>query len=83
MVICLLLSESGTFKAVETRFSDLRDLSGRGTARAEDARGTPAQGHKSPSILVYAIICLLLSESGTCKAVDSNIEHLPWSFFVN
>jgi len=26
---------------------------GRGTARAEDAQGTPAQSHVSPSILVY------------------------------
>ena len=29
------------------------DLSGRGTARAEDAQGTPTQSHISPSILVY------------------------------
>ena len=28
-------------------------LSGRGTARAEDAQGTPTQSHISPSILVY------------------------------
>jgi hypothetical protein len=27
--------------------------SGRGTTRAEDASGTPTQGHISPSILVY------------------------------
>ena len=27
--------------------------SGKGSTRAEDARGTPAQGHVSPSILVY------------------------------
>jgi len=27
--------------------------SGRGTARAEDAPGTPTQSHISPSILVY------------------------------
>ena len=27
--------------------------SGRGTARAEDAQGTPTQSHISPSILVY------------------------------
>ena len=26
---------------------------GRGTTRAEDARGTPTQSHVSPSILVY------------------------------
>ena len=26
---------------------------GRGTARAEDAQGTPTQSHISPSILVY------------------------------
>jgi len=26
---------------------------GRGTAGAEDAQGTPTQGHISPSILVY------------------------------
>jgi len=31
----------------------LWDLSGRGTARAEDAQGTPTQSHISPSILVY------------------------------
>ena len=30
-----------------------RDLSGRGTARAEDAQGTPTQSHISPSIQVY------------------------------
>ena len=29
------------------------DLSGRGTTRAEDVQGTPAQDHISPSILVY------------------------------
>ena len=29
------------------------DFSGRGTAREEDARGTPAQNYISPSILVY------------------------------
>ena len=29
------------------------DLSGRGTARAEDAPGTPTQSHISPGILVY------------------------------
>ena len=29
-----------------------QDLSGRGTARAEDAQGTPTQRHISPSILV-------------------------------
>jgi len=28
-------------------------LSGRGTTRVEDARGTPTQSHISPSILVY------------------------------
>jgi len=28
-------------------------LSGRGTTREEDARGTPTQSHMSPSILVY------------------------------
>jgi len=28
-------------------------LAGRGTARAEDAQGTPTQSHISPSILVY------------------------------
>ena len=28
-------------------------LAGRGTARAEDAHGTPTQSHISPSILVY------------------------------
>jgi len=28
-------------------------LNGRGTARAEDAQGTPTQSHISPSILVY------------------------------
>jgi len=28
-------------------------FSGRGTARAEDAQGTPAQSHISPSMLVY------------------------------
>jgi hypothetical protein len=28
-------------------------VSGRGTARAEDAEGTPTRGHMSPSILVY------------------------------
>jgi len=28
-------------------------LVGRGTARAEDAQGTPTQSHISPSILVY------------------------------
>ena len=28
-------------------------FSGRGTTRAEDAQGTPAQSHISPSILVY------------------------------
>ena len=30
-----------------------RDLSRRGTTRAEDAQGTPTQSHISPSILVY------------------------------
>ena len=30
-----------------------RDLSGRGTTRAEDAQGGPTQSHISPSILVY------------------------------
>ena len=29
------------------------DLSGRGTARAENAQGTPTQSHISPSMLVY------------------------------
>jgi len=29
------------------------DLSGRGTARAEDAQGTPTQSHIPPSIRVY------------------------------
>jgi len=29
------------------------DLSGRGTTRAEDAQGTPAQSHISPNVLVY------------------------------
>ena len=31
-------------------------LSGRGSARAEDARGTPTQSHISPSILEYTKI---------------------------
>ena len=31
----------------------LRDLSGRGTARAEDAQGPPTQSHIAPSTLVY------------------------------
>ena len=31
----------------------LKDLSGRGAARAEDVQGTPTQSHISPSILVY------------------------------
>ena len=30
-----------------------RDRSGRGTARAEDAQGTPTQSNRSPSTLVY------------------------------
>ena len=34
-----------------------RDLSGRGTTRAEDAQGTPTQSHISPSVLVYADGC--------------------------
>ena len=34
-------------------FQALRDLSGSGAARAEDAQGTPTQSHISPSILVY------------------------------
>ena len=34
-----------------TKYS--RDLSGRGTTRADDAQGTPTQSHMSPSILVY------------------------------
>ena len=29
------------------------ESSGRGTARAEDAHGTPTQSHTSPRILVY------------------------------
>ena len=37
----------------EGREGQKGDLSGRGTARAEDAQGTPTQSHISPSILVY------------------------------
>ena len=33
-----------------------RDGWGRGTARAEDAHGTPTQSHVSPSLLVYEVI---------------------------
>ena len=40
----------GPFKSTVFAF---RFLSGRGTARAEDAQGTPSQRHISPSILVY------------------------------
>ena len=45
-----------------------RDLSGRGTARAEDAQGTPTQSHISPSILVYEEqtieLCVALTAPG-------------------
>jgi len=36
-------------------------FSGRGTARAEDAQGTPTQSHISPSILVYEDESVLIS----------------------
>ena len=36
----------------EWYFDGLMVGTGRGTARAEDAQGTPTQGHTSPSILV-------------------------------
>ena len=49
-----------SFESVYTEMDDLhrmvyslrlRDLSGRGSARAEDAHGTPTQSHISPSTL--------------------------------
>ena len=44
----------GPFSAViDSGLVDSTDFSGRGTARAEDAQGTPTQSHISPSILVY------------------------------
>jgi len=36
-----------------------------GTARAEDAQGTPIQGHMSPSILVYEEKTMLQSKCVT------------------
>ena len=33
--------------------TDFSFITGRGTARAEDAQGTPTQSHILPSILVY------------------------------
>ena len=41
-----------TDKVTEARLELVID-SGLGTTRAEDAQGTPTQGHISPSILVY------------------------------
>ena len=66
-------SECGTYKTVKAWFwpwlsggtTHSRDLSGRGTARAEDAQGTPTQRHISPSILVY--------ENTTLKVVPSSL----------
>jgi hypothetical protein len=45
------------------------DLPGRGTARAEDAQGTPTQSHTSPSILLY--------EDKTIKKMKS-VGVLSW-----
>ena len=42
-------------------------LSGRGSARAEDARGTPTQSHISPSILEYTKI----DDNGQARALCS------------
>ena len=41
---------------VKSLRSSYTGLYGRGTARAEDAQGTPTQSHISPSILVYVDI---------------------------
>jgi len=38
---------------IDQEFTHSRHLSGRGSARAEDARGTPTKNHPSPSILEY------------------------------
>ena len=51
-------------------------FSGRGTARVEDAQGTPTQSHTSPSILVYedeefvkyGKVDIRLSEKGDSKS---------------
>ena len=60
-------------------------IAGRGTARAEDAQGTPTQSHVSPSILVYedtvlAFHCTYLSpipvRTGTYR-VTSLIRKRP------
>ena len=47
-----------------------RDLSGRGTARADDAQGTPTQSHISPSILVYE------DDLGVSNIVDSHTKSV-------
>ena len=44
--------------------------SGRGTARAEDAQGTPTQSHISPSILLYEDNQQSLSLQGHRRIAD-------------
>ena len=49
---------------------------GRGTARAEDAQGTPTQSHISPSTLVYEDICTRMVQIPflTCKVDYNNVK---------
>ena len=46
-------------RSLDGGLADREDQNGRGTARAEDAQGTPIQSHISPSILVYEDECIL------------------------
>ena len=52
VALCALLLISTLGNPAETGSQSLRSA-GRGTARAEDAQGTPTQSHISPSILLY------------------------------
>ena len=46
-------ANSALYFSDRLRVGWLNGVVGRGTARAEDAQGTPTQSHISPSILVY------------------------------
>ena len=54
-----------------------RDLSGRGTARAEDAEWTPTQSHTSPSILVFEEYLLTFGVFPWCKSTLVATGVLP------
>jgi len=56
----------------------LRDLSGRGATRAEDAHGTPTQRLISPSILVYEEQLHWLDSSGALVELCVACHGLAW-----